>query len=270
MRKRLAVVVSMAAVLAVTATTAVAVTMTVDDAGDQPGVRRGTMSAPWHDQDGDRSGWHQRGSMMSGMPGMMYGVRVDSEYRYLADMVAHHQEAVESARQLQRSDRAQMRAFGESIVASQSAQIEQMQQWLADWYPDESGRVDYQPMMRDLSGLTGDRLDRAFLKDMTMHHMAAVMMSQQALARGVIEHPEVAVLARSIRYEQHAELFQMQRWLGQWFGQSWQHGPNRWDDRRDDRRDDRWEDRWEDRRGGWGMHRDGGMGSGTMRHGMMG
>jgi len=56
-----------------------------------------------------------------------------------------------------------MREFGEAIMTSQSAQIELMQHWLADWYPSRSGRVDYQPMMRDLTGLWGHRLDRVFL-----------------------------------------------------------------------------------------------------------
>ena len=53
---------------------------------------------------------------------------------------------------------------------------------------------------------------------MTFHHMAAVMMSQRLLSRGVIEHRDVAALARTIRTDQHAEMFQMRTWLRQWFG----------------------------------------------------
>ena len=51
--------------------------------------------------------------------------------------------------------RIEMREFGAAIVASQSAQIDQMQQWLSDWYPTRSGQADYQPMMRDLTGPSG-------------------------------------------------------------------------------------------------------------------
>jgi uncharacterized protein (DUF305 family) len=166
-------------------------------------------------------GWQGIGGMMSGG---MHGMRAGSEYAYLAEMVAHHEEAVASAQQLQRSPRAEMRAFGEAIVASQSAQIDQMQQWLSDWYPDRPGRVDYQPMMRELTGLSGDRLDQVFLQDMIWHHMAAVMASQQLLTRGVAEHGQVEALAESIRDEQHAEIFKMQQWLRDWFGLGWQHG----------------------------------------------
>jgi uncharacterized protein (DUF305 family) len=147
---------------------------------------------------------------------MMGWAGVASEPEYLAEMVAHHREAVAAAGELARSDRAEMRAFGESIVETQSAQIQQMNGWLRDLYPEQSRTVDYRPMMRDLSGLSGDRLDRAFLQDMISHHMVAVMMSQQLLGRGY-DHDEVAQLARSIRDDQHAEIIQMQRWLAQWF-----------------------------------------------------
>lgn len=197
MKHRVAGTVAVAAMLLVGLTTAAAVTATDD-------------RDPWS---GDRGG------MMSS-----HGMGAASEDVYLAEMVAHHEEAVAAARQLQRSPREEMREFGEAIVASQSAQIEQMQQWLADWHPDRDEQSDYRPMMRDLTRLSGDRLDRVFLQDMIWHHMAAVMMSQQLLARGTAEHDEVEVLAQDIRDEQHAEILQMQQWLRAWFGAGRQHG----------------------------------------------
>lgn len=209
MKRRVAVLVAVVAVLVASVTTAVAVT--VDD-GDWFGHRNGMTCSQWDDRAGGPR------------PGTMHGVRVGSEHAYLAEMVAHHEEAVTAARQLQRSRRAEMREFGEAIVATQSAQIDQMQQWLADWYPNRSGPVDYQPMMRDLAGLSGDRLDRAFLQDMLGHLMGAVMMSQQLLMRGVANHEQVEVLAEAIRDEQYGEIFQMQQWLLAWFGGGWRHG----------------------------------------------
>lgn len=166
--------------------------------------------------------WDDSWNSMTG-PMMMGSSAVVSEPEYLAEMVAHHREAVAAARELARSDRPQMRAFGEAIVETQSAQIEQMTSWLNEWYPDASTTVDYRPMMRDMSGLSGDRLDRAFLQDMIGHHMVAVMMSQHLLWRGT-DHDDVAQLARSIRDDQHAEIIQMQRWLAQWFHASWRRG----------------------------------------------
>ena len=155
----------------------------------------------------------------SWMP-MMGSTAAVSEPEYLAEMVSHHREAVEAAGQLARSDRSEMRAFGESIVETQSAQIEQMTSWLEEWYPEAPTTARYQPMMRDLTGLAGDRLDRTFLQDMIGHHMIAVMMSQHLLWRGT-DHDEVAQLARSIRDDQHTEIIQMRRWLAQWFDVVW-------------------------------------------------
>ena len=186
---------------------------------------------------GDDGWWHpmtssgQRGGHMDGFGGHMGGftgghmarsgvgryASAASEQEFLAEMVAHHREAIASASELRRSDRATMRDFGEEIVEAQSAQVSQMEAWLAEWYPDEPTDVDYEPMMRDLSGLSGDRLDRTFLEDMVGHHMAAVMMSQHLLASRLVEHDEVADLAADIRDDQHAEIFQMRDWLRDWF-----------------------------------------------------
>ena len=158
------------------------------------------------------SGSHDHG----GQGGHGHGL-VRSEVDYLVEMVAHHGDAVVAAGELSRSERPQMRALGESIVESQTAQVEQMKTWLDEWYPD-APEADYVPMMSDLSGLSGDRLDRVFLREMVPHHMMAVMSSQQLLVRGLAEHDEVADLARTISADQRAEIRTMVRWLRSWFG----------------------------------------------------
>lgn len=216
------------AVVVVVATTATAVGVVLANRGDHarvmgPGrMDPGSSSTPgWGD---DSWSSLMTGPMMMGpmmMGSMMMGSHATaSEAEYLVEMVAHHREAVAAARELARSDRPETRAFGASIVESQSAQIEQMTSWLTDWYPEQSTTADYQPMMRALSGLSGDLLDRAFLRDMIGHHMVAVMMSQHLLLRGT-DHADVAELARSIRDDQHAEIIQMQRWLARWFDAGW-------------------------------------------------
>ena len=217
MKRRGALIVAVVAVLAAGVTAAVAVTT---DDGNRFGHRDGMMSSRSYDQGDGRRDW-QPARMM---PGPMHATGVSSEYAYLTEMIAHHEEAVAAAQELERSPRAEMREFGESIIASQSAQIDLMEQWLTDWYPTRSGEAEYQPMMRDLTGLSGDRLDRLFLQDMVGHHMGAIMMSQRLLMGGGADHEQVEVLAQTIRDEQHAEIFQMQQWLNEWFGQGWQQG----------------------------------------------
>lgn len=191
------------------------------------GVGTGTAVTAYDGVDAHRhlaaassGGHHGHGDGWSGGPGMGMGLMqhaVTSEQEFLAEMVAHHREAIRAARELARSDRATMRDFGERIVEVQSAQVAQMEGWLATWYADEPVDADYEPMMRDLSGLRGDRLDRTFLADMVWHHMAAVMMAQHLLVSGLVEHDEVGALARDVRDEQRAEIVQMRRWLADWF-----------------------------------------------------
>ncbi len=136
---------------------------------------------------------------------------------YLAAMTHHHEEAIASAGELARSPRPQMRALGRAIVASRTRQVASMRDWLARFHPGQPATT-YHPMMRDLTGLSGDALDRAFLRDMAVHHMAAVMMSRHALAAGVLVHPQVAALARAIVRDQTAEIAVMTRWSWAWFG----------------------------------------------------
>lgn len=162
---------------------------------------------------GNRRGF---GMMGPGMMGSM-NVFVDSEYEFLVHMIPHHEEAVAAATYLkENTEREEIREFAEGIIRTQSAEIEQMTNWLENWYPDRSHQVDYQPMMRDLENLEGDVLDQAFLEDMIPHHMTAVMMSQQLINRGLAEHEEVAALARNIRVSQRNEIQMMMQWLAAW------------------------------------------------------
>lgn len=186
------------------------------------GVAIGAQRGDWgwgRNHDGDRSSMMSGpgGSTRGGGMGWMRHASVTSEAGYLVEMVAHHEDAIEAAAQLSRSDRPRMRALGESIVESQSRQVEQMNGWLAAWHPD-APEAEYVPMMSDLSDLSGDRLDRVFLREMVRHHMMAVMMSQRLLVRGVAQHDEVADLARAIRADQRAEILTMLRWSRAWFG----------------------------------------------------
>lgn len=220
MKRWLIVLAGVTAALVIIAGTAVATTLFNHRTSDAQGARQQSSYSSTPGQGAPRGS-----ARMPGW-GWMYGGTLSNERDYLTTMVAHHQEAVTAATQLQRSDRPQMRAFGAAIVKTQSAQIEQMNSWLRRWYPNQGLDRGYEPMMRDLTQLSGNELDRTFLQDMIGHHMAAVMMSQQLLVRGLAQHPEVNRLARAIRNDQHAEIFQVMRWLGAWFHLSWP-GPGR-------------------------------------------
>jgi uncharacterized protein (DUF305 family) len=143
---------------------------------------------------------------------------LESEFDYMVRMIPHHREAVESARTLQdHTERPEMATFAETIITTQTREIEQMDAWLAAWYPERNREVNYSPMMREYSGLSGDELDLAFLQDMIPHHMAAVMMSEQLLSQVNVEHSQLEALAASIRATQTQEIRQMSLWMDRWF-----------------------------------------------------
>jgi uncharacterized protein (DUF305 family) len=206
MRRRAAAGLAVVALALGSATTAVAMTGQ-DDGSWWPGQHM--------------TGQHMSRAGAMGPADHMSHAWVDSEHAFLTEMIAHHEEAIDAAGELARSQRPEMRAFGVRIIESQSAQVEQMQGWLDEWYADRSHEVDYEPMMRDLAGLSGDELDEAFLSDMIGHHMGAVMMSQQLVVRDLADHPAVERLAVDIRDEQAREITMMRRWLGDWFDAGW-------------------------------------------------
>jgi len=163
-----------------------------------------------------------RGRMGPGMmgPGMMrpMGAFVNSEYDFLVHMIPHHEEAISAAVVLrENTEREEMKKFADDIIRTQSQEIEQMTTWLATWYPEKDHDIDYHPMMRPLESLKGKELDQAFLEDMIPHHMEAVMMSQQLIARGLAEHEEVALLAINIRNNQRDEIHTMMNWISKWY-----------------------------------------------------
>jgi len=151
--------------------------------------------------------------------GSMAGMNVEDEFEYLTTMIPHHEEAIAAATSLRDgTENPEMRAFAEQIIETQSAELNQMDAWLATWYPERDTAVNYTPMMRDLTGLRGDDLDQAFLEDMIPHHMAAVMMSQQVLSGNLADNDGVEPFAETIRETQRAEIAQMAGWLNERFG----------------------------------------------------
>lgn len=201
----------------------VAIPVTVAAANTPTGFANGDADPMgfMNQRGGSPAGMGNHKGAMGGQMGMSGEMTmVESEFDYLARMIPHHEEAVASAEVLlEGTDRPEMRTFAQEIIDTQSAEVAQMQEWLVTWYRGQDISVDYEPMMRDLSGLAGEELDQAFLQDMIGHHMAAVMMSQQLVAGDLAEYAEVIPFAEQVRDNQHTEIFQMNRWLADWFGE---------------------------------------------------
>lgn len=166
-------------------------------------------------------GMHRPGTAAPGsampMQGMMVTQTVD-EASFLVHMLPHHREAVASAeRLLEVTERPELIDLANAIVETQTEEIDAMEGWLDQWYPDVDRDVAYQPMMTDLGSASTEEIEHAFLEEMIFHHMMAVYEAQTLLANDLAEHEEVAGLARSIIDTQATEIQQMRSLLGDGF-----------------------------------------------------
>ena len=172
------------------------------------------------------------GSMMNGRSSM--GSMMDSldegkpfDLQFIDQMIPHHEGALMSSEHMiSNSKRPEMRQLYENIQKSQSEQIEQMQEWRKEWYPDaeqpsgmmgdgQTGSMMGTGMMGgSMQGMMGgNALDIMFLKMMIPHHQMAVDMSDEALSKA--EHPELRDLAQNIRDEQYSEIELMKGYLSE-------------------------------------------------------
>jgi uncharacterized protein (DUF305 family) len=167
------------------------------------------------------------GDGMMGEEGMGGGSMMGSfdedkpfDLQFIDQMIMHHEGAIMSSEHMiSDSKRPELRKLADNIEASQSEQIDQMQEWRDEWYPDAkqtsvmpAGAMEEMMgdgMMEQMMG--GDAADEMFLRMMIPHHQMAVDMSEKALERS--EHPELEGLARKIIDEQRAEIELMEGYL---------------------------------------------------------
>jgi uncharacterized protein (DUF305 family) len=165
------------------------------------------------------------GSLMGNAPtdndmGMMGGMdhsmmMVKSEREFLKGMIPHHQEAVDTAKEViaRGGSTPEIKKLAEDIIAAQEKEIAMMKEWYQAWYGEAyvADPKDYKPMMRDLSTLRGAALDKVFLEDMVMHHMGAIMMAQSV--QPYLENQEITDLTKAIMETQTAEIELMRQIL---------------------------------------------------------
>jgi uncharacterized protein (DUF305 family) len=151
-------------------------------------------------------------------------------------MVPHHQSAIEMARVMQeQGENPELKQMAESMIQSQQAEIEQLQQWRQQWYgSSETPPMTQMPMLPGMSSEMGhggemmtmdmtseiervrnapQPIDATFIEAMTQHHQmaieAATMAEQQAT------HQEIKDMARNIIQEQQQEISEMERIRGE-------------------------------------------------------
>lgn len=138
---------------------------------------------------------------------------VSSEREFLTGMIPHHQEAVDTAKEVivRGGSTPEIKKLAEDIIVAQEKEIAMMKTWYQDWYGEAyvANPSDYTPMMRDLSKLSGAVLDKVFLEDMIMHHMGAIMMAESV--QPYIENQEITDLTKAIKETQTVEITLMKQ-----------------------------------------------------------
>ncbi len=169
-----------------------------------------------------------RGMMGNGMMsgGMMGGGNLSDPYdlRFLDEMIVHHEMAIMIVRMMiSQSTHPELRDLGQRIVIGQQQQIDQMDVWRQQWYPNApplsggmmGGMMTGNRMMGGAM-MQGDFADRMFLEMMIPHHQRAIDMGNDALTSA--QHPELKGLAKEIIAVQTAEITEMQGYLQVWYG----------------------------------------------------
>lgn len=151
----------------------------------------------------------------------------DYDRLFLANMIAHHQGAVDMAKlALTNAKHNEVKDLSAAIVSAQTKEIGDMLEWQKSWnYPTSSGEMmmDHSSMgmmgtnagmMDALSGKTGDDFDKAFLTQMIMHHQSAIDMSSTGATNAY--HKEIKDLTKAIITDQAKEILQMRQWQKDW------------------------------------------------------
>ena len=170
---------------------------------------------------------------LAGLFSHMSGARL--EQAYMAEMIGHHQMAIHMAQmELEKGQRPALKALARRIIASQQQEIDQMTDWLRQWYglTPEQAMANAPASVRNVvqkiestmqmhmtqmqQTAPGRATDLAFLRHMIPHHQMAIIETRAALPGFV--HPALRKMGWQVITSQSAEVRQMTAWLHAWFG----------------------------------------------------
>ncbi|MEJ7803956.1 MAG: DUF305 domain-containing protein [Candidatus Limnocylindria bacterium] len=152
-------------------------------------------------------------------------------------MVPHHESAIAMAEIAQeRAERPELQNLADDIVATQTAEISQMQDWREQWFGrSDTPSMEEMPMLPGMSMPAGQSMsggmmdmtsevdglreaepfDRDFMDAMIRHHEQAVAAAEIALAE--TERDEIRGLAEDIIEAQTREIDQLRDWRAEWY-----------------------------------------------------
>lgn len=145
---------------------------------------------------------------------------------FIAGMVPHHEDAIAMAElALTRAEHPELKELAQTIIDTQSAEVDQMKEWYREWYGEDVPTRGTFGMMggrgrfgqaADLTALeAADPFDAEFIRQMIPHHQMGIMMARMAGRSS--SHPEIQGLADDIIQGQSAEIEQMRAWYDEWY-----------------------------------------------------
>lgn len=146
--------------------------------------------------------------------GMMWMTHatITSEEQFIAEMIPHHQEAVDTANiVIAKGENVQLRTIAQAIIDWQSKEISMLKGWLGNWYPSSTYKITYQKMMRPLESLKSHDLEDQFMEDMIKHHEWAIQMAKQVLE--ISQKPEIVKFANDVINAQSSEIAEFKKLL---------------------------------------------------------
>lgn len=151
----------------------------------------------------------------------------DYDRMFIANMIAHHQGAIDMANlALTNAKHQEIKDLASNIIKTQTKEITDLESWQKAWgYPISNGMmmedhsamgmmVDMADMSNKLKDLTSDEFDKAFLSLMIEHHQSAINMADPGRLNAL--HDEVKALANAIIDIQGKEIAQMKQWQKDW------------------------------------------------------
>jgi len=137
---------------------------------------------------------------------------VTSEEQFIAEMIPHHQEAIDTAQIIvDQSQDPEIIILAQAIVKDQTTEVVMLKSWLKQWYPDSTYVPTYKNMMRPFGKLAGHELEDQFMEDMIMHHEWAIQMAEQVF--DVTQRPEIVQFANNVIATQSDEINQFSKLL---------------------------------------------------------
>lgn len=150
-----------------------------------------------------------------------------SDGAFLAAMAPHHESAIDMADiALERADHEEVTQLAESIVRTQSSELEEIDASYERLYNEPVAQAEHENlalsdeamgMSMEVGALeTAEPFDRAFIDMMIPHHQGAIRMARIELENGV--DAESRQLAQDIIDAQSREIEEMNEWRERWYG----------------------------------------------------